>query len=178
MLLKKTTAIKKTLPISLGILLVFALSTCKKYPENTLWSLSPEGAFKGGYITAYTVDGADSIPMWNTIYNTSPYNGFTPPSPVGLLYDFKTFLWKVPHEKTLTSEIGYGEFHFYANKKYIYIYFKMDLFYTSSPWNNPPPQYNIFYTAEGNWKILKLTKSGTLRIQRIYNNKVYEIQFN
>ena len=160
------------------VIISFTLMTCKKYPENTLWSLSPEGAFIGGNITAYTVDGADSIPMWNTIYNTAPYNGFTPPTPTGFSYDFKTFLWKVPHEKTLTSEFGNGEFHFYGNKKYLYIYFKMDLFYTSNPWNNPPPKYNIFYTNEGNWKILKLTKSGTLRIQRTFNNKVYEMQFN
>ena len=40
------------------------------------------------------------------------------------------------------------------------------------------PKYNLFYTVESNWKILELTKSGTLRIQRTYNNKVYEIQFN
>ena len=44
--------------------------------------------------------------------------------------------------------------------------------------NYPPPQFNIFYTNESNWKILKLTKSGTLRIQRTFNNKVYEMQFN
>jgi hypothetical protein len=40
------------------------------------------------------------------------------------------------------------------------------------------PKYNLFYNVESNWKILKLTKSGTLRIQRTYNNKVYEMQFD
>ena len=54
----------------------------------------------------------------------------------------------------------------------------MTIDYTFPPWNYPPAQYNLFNTEESNWKILKLTKSGTLRIQRTFNNKLYEIQFN
>ena len=169
---------KKLTIIYILVISSLILITCKKYPENTLWSLSPEGAFIGGNITAFTVDGVDSIPMWNAIYNNAPYNGLPAPSPAGSSYDIKSFYFTVNHKKVLTSDLGYGEFHFFNNDKYLYIYFKMDLFYTSNPWNNPPPKYNIFYTVEGNWKILKLTKSGALRIQRTYNNKVYEIQFN
>lgn len=40
------------------------------------------------------------------------------------------------------------------------------------------PPNNIFVTIEGNWRVLKLTGKGDLRIQRTYNNKVYEIEFN
>lgn len=54
------------------------------------------------------------------------------------------------------------------------MYFKME----DKGHNLPKPIHNIFYSNESNWKILKLTKSGTMRIQRTYNGKVYEMEFN
>lgn len=142
------------------------LTSCKKYPDNDLWFVSPESAFKGGNITAYTVDGVDSIPMWDAIYSNPPYNG-------GSKYKVSDFIFTINHKGELGSNIGGGSFHFFNNKKNIYIFFIM----TNNPWN-PYPKYNFFNTREGNWKIIKLTKRGTFRIQQTYNNKVYEIQFN
>ena len=48
----------------------------------------------------------------------------------------------------------------------------------STPVGLSEPKYNIFLTKKSVWKILKLTKTGTLKIQRNYNGKTYEIQFN
>ena len=147
------------------------LITCKKYPDNDLWFKSPESAFQSGELTAFTVDGADSIPMWNKIYDTYPYNGFPAQT---TQFNISDNFWRVDNKyKIIESAFGDGSYHFFSNKKYIYIYFKMAVLT-----NNQAPKYNIFYTAESTWKILKLTKSGTLRIQRTYNNKVYEMQFN
>ncbi len=156
---------------SLVMLAIVGLFTaCKKYPENDLWFKSPESAFKSGKLTAFTVDGADSIPMWNAIYNTYPYNGF----PAQLPFNISDAFWRIDNKyDIIESTFGDGSYHFFSNKKYIYIYFKMAVLT-----NNQPPNYNIFYTAESNWKILRLTKNGIFRIQRTYNNKVYEMEFD
>ena len=154
------------------ILLVMLFTTCKKYPENNLWFKSPEKAFMGGKIIAYTVDGIDSIPMWNYIYNTYPYNGF--PAPQGsTYYDIKNSIWEIENDyKIISSSYGTGNLSFYNHKKNLHISFTMykDL-------NNQYPKYTIFYTKDSDWKILKLTSKGDMRIQRTYNNKVYEIEF-
>jgi hypothetical protein len=157
-----------------AIAIISLLTTCKKYPENDLWFKSPESAFKSGYLTAFTVDGEDSIPMWNSLYNTGPdYNGYWPPNS-GFPFEMKEIFFQVVSGKTIESYIGSGSFHFYDNKKYLYIYFKME----DKGHNLPKPTHNIFYSDESTWKILKLTKSGTMRIQRTYNGKVYEMEFN
>ena len=163
-------------------LLLIGLNSCKKYPENNLWFISPENAFTGlKNITDYTVDGIDSLPMWDALYNTGPdYNGYWP-AVSGYPFIMKKINFGIISKATdgyeagsIDSYIGRGSFHFYNNKKYLYMYFKMD----NKGHNLPIPKYNFFYTEESKWKILKLTKNGTLRIQRTYNDKVYEIQFD
>ena len=149
-----------------SLLLVMLFTTCKKYPENNLWFKSPEKAFKGGEIIAYMVDGIDSIPMWNTIYSTAPYNGY------GTNITVENFIFNTKGNVLLDSNIGGGSFHFFNHKKYISISFTM----TNNPWN-PQPQYYFFGTKDSDWKVLKLTSNGDMRIQRTYNNKVYEIEF-
>lgn len=171
MISKKTNPIKNILVITFGVIIIVSLSTCKKYPENDLWLICPESAIKSGYITAFTEDGVDIIPRWNTFLSNPPYGGFPAPTPT---YNISTFFWRVHEDKKgFDSGFGTGSFHFFDNKKYIYIFFSMyeDI-------NFQPATYNIFYERESNWKVLKLTKNGIFRIQRTYNNKIYEIQFN
>lgn len=145
---------------------------CKKYPENNLWLKKPEKVFKGGLLTSYTVDGVDSFPMWDNIYSTPPdYNG------MGYKYDIRKteFVYDYSDHKnnSLDSNLGGGLLDFVNKKKEIEIRFKM-----TSPSGVAEAKYNVFLTENSTWKILKLTKSGTLKIQRIYNNKIYEIQIN
>ena len=146
------------------------LTTCKKYPENDLWFKSPESAFTGGKFTSFTVDGVDSMPMWDNIYNSLPdHNGYG----VYTLDPRTIYFYVDKNNSKLSCSVGSGEFHFFDNKKKIYIFFKME--------EHPPlssPKYNLFYTDESIWKILELKKNHTLKIQRTYNNKVYEIQIN
>jgi hypothetical protein len=150
--------------------IISLLTTCKKYPENDLWFKSPESAFVGGKFTSFTVDGVDSMPMWDAIYNSLPdHNGYGT-----LNLDPREIFFSVDKTNgTISCSVGSGSFHFFNNSKEIYMFFKME--------EHPPlyfPKYNLFYTVEGNWNILKLTKSGTMRIQRAYNGKVYEMEFN
>jgi hypothetical protein len=167
--------LKALLTILIVITIISLLTTCKKYPENDLWFKSPESAFTYGNLRAFTVDGVDSMPMWNALYNTGPdYNGYYPPGQGGPL-NATDIVLQVTGNK-LGSQIGSGSWHFFSNKKYVYIFFEME----EKTNRFPPalPKYNLFYTRESNWKVLKLTKSGDLKIQRTYNNKVYEMEFD
>lgn len=153
----------------IGIICVVlvSLTSCKKYPENDLWFKNPEKTFKGGKLTDFTVNGVDSMPMWERIYTTPPYNGFIYP------FDVRTIEFIYTRERDeLSSNIGYGNLQFFNNGKDVSISFTM---LTSG---SATSKYNLFYTENSNWKILKLYKGGMMRIQRIYNDKTYEIQFN
>ena len=164
----------KALLTSLIVITIISLfMSCKKYPENTLWFKTPNSAIGQCHLIAFTVDGDDSIPMWNRIYNTSPYNGYSPPPP-GTQRNISDATWDFHYRASdeFLTDFSSGSFHLFDHKKQIYIYSRMDV--TSYL---PPPTYNLFYTAESNWKILKLTKDGNLKIQRTYNNKVYEMEF-
>ena len=158
------------------IIIISLLTTCKKYPENTLWFKTPTSAIESGgvYLKGFTIDGVDSLPMFNAIFNNPPYGGFPPPS-IGEFRDITKLTWYFDHresEMEINTNWGQGEFHFFNHKKELYIFFLMydDI-------NGLPVNYNFFYTRESNWKILKLTKQGELKIQRTYNNKVYEMEF-
>jgi len=161
--------------LPLYIFILFSCLTivisCKKYPENKLWFKKPEKAFKGGYLTAFNVNGVDSLPMWDNIYNTAPdYNGWGYPfniRDVRFNYDFKEI------GVDFGSKIGNGTIRFVNKKKEVEINFTM----TSIP-SVQEAKYNIFLTKLSAWKILKLTKSGTMKLQRNYNNKIYVIQIN
>jgi len=63
----------------------------------------------------------------------------------------------------------------------VFISKKMEVeivFVVSVPGGFDETKKHIFLTKKSAWKILKLTKTGTLKIQRNYNGKTYEIQFN
>ena len=147
---------------------IFCFTTCKKYPENDLWFKNPEKTFKGGRLTDFTVNGVDSMPMWERIYTTPPeYNGLYSP------FDVRTIEFSYTREgNILSSNIGEGTLKFINNDKDVSISFSMIAAGISEA------KYNLFYSKKSEWRILKLYKGGMMRIQRIYNNKTYEIQFN
>jgi hypothetical protein len=160
----------KTHKLLLGICICVSIYfiSCKKYPENDLWFKNPEKTFKGGKLTDFTVNGVDSMPMWERIYTTPPeFNGFYNP------FDVRTIEFSYSREgNVLSSNLGVGTLEFFNNGKEVSISFSMIATAGSKP------RYNLFYTKNSNWKILKLYKGGMMRIQRIYNDKTYEIQFN
>lgn len=160
--------IKYLLFIIIGILFIIK---CKKYPENNLWLKKPEKVFKGGKLTSYTVNGVDSFPMWDDIYINAPDNNGN-----GYKYDLRTAYFGYDFKdrgSSFWTEVGEGTLEFINKKKDVTINFTMD----EVP-GLAKPIYNIFLTKLSTWKILKLTKSGTLKIQRNYNNKIYELQIN
>lgn len=150
------------LAFCLGILFL----GCKKYPENKLWFKNPEKVFKGGKITAYTVNGIDKMPYFRNLYYYYPYNYF------GKKIDD---VFELPIEYSSSSgeiktEYGKGSLRFSKTKREIEISF--------TPTNQDNGAENIFVNRGASWKIMKLTKEGVLRIKAQYNFITYEIQFN
>jgi hypothetical protein len=138
---------------------------CKKYPENKLWFKKPKDVFKGGKITMYTMNGLDQMPYYRNLYNTFPYNYFG--RSIGDVFELP-FEYN-SGEEDFDSEYGEGNFRFSETGREVEIGF--------TPVNENYGAKNIFI-ARLSWKVLKLTKSGQLKIRADYNFKVYELQFN
>jgi hypothetical protein len=167
----KTKAILTSIIV---VAIISLLTTCKKYPENTIWFKSPESAIRANALNlkGFTVDGVDSLPMFDAIFNNPPYGGL--PTPTAFI-DVTKLIWYLPNRggvSEINTNWGSGEYHFFNHNKELYI------FYNNDDTPSGSPVFNFFYTRESNWKILKLTKQGELKIQRTYNNKVYEMHFN
>jgi hypothetical protein len=158
--------------IIIVVISALLFTTCKKYDENTIWFKKPEKAFTGGYLTSFNVNGVDSLPMWDSIYSVPPeYNGWG--GKYNILDTRFIYNYKDKKNLTLSSNLGAGTLVFNSKKKEVEIGFVM-----STPVGFSEPKHNIFLTKKSVWKILKLTKTGTLKIQRNYNGKTYEIQIN
>lgn len=147
------------------VLCLFLFLGCKKYSENKLWFKKPESVFKGGLITAYTINGVDKMSEIRKWYTDFPYNYYgTKIEDVFLL----PFTYN-KDESSISSDYGSGSIKFKSKGRYVEINFK--------PFNVDFGAQNLFI-EHANWKILKLTKEGQLRIQSVINVKTYEIQFN
>jgi hypothetical protein len=146
-------------------ILSFGFFGCKKYPENKLIFRDPETCFKGGKITMYTIGGVDHLKDITDLYETFPYNYYG--KKIDNVLDVQFNYNK--GDNTISCDYGDGTFEFSRSKKDILISFK--------PLNHEYGAQNIFI-ADANWKILKLTKSGQLKIQAYINARMYAIQFN
>jgi hypothetical protein len=156
--------------ISLSLL----LTTCKKYPENTLWWKSPKKIpVIQGNIVAYKVNGIDSLPFLNSYYVTYIV-GSAPPRPPYTntnknIYDehFTSGLTGVRGH--ITSNLGTGQYLWDRKKKQITIFYTPDILYFRK---------NIFISREDiDWEVLYLDKKGKSSIKTTYNGITYEITF-
>lgn len=149
----------------LPVILLILIFGCKKYPEDTVWFKDPQKLFKGGKITSFTMSSIDQMQPIRDLYANFPYNYYGTPVPdvfqLPFTYD--------ENSQTISTDYGTGVFKFSKNKKEIEINF--------IPKNSDVGAQNIFI-QDLNWKILKLTTSGQLKIQADCNLRVYEIQFN
>jgi hypothetical protein len=147
------------------LLFVVLFFGCKKYPENELWFKNPQDVFKGGLITEFTISSIDQMPGIRDQYKNFPYNYYGSSIP-------DVFALPISYNKgsnSINCDYGTGVFKFSANKNEVQIDFK--------PVNYDAGAQN-FFAAGLNWKILKLTDNGQLKIQAVYNYRIYEMQFN
>jgi hypothetical protein len=143
---------------------LLSLNSCKKYPENKLWFKKPENVFKGGKITMYTINSVDQMPAIRAMYNTFPYNHQG--SAIADVFDLD-----VSYDKNgnITTQYGEGSLTFSKNKKDVNIQFNQV--------NSDYGAVNMFGDPI-NWKILKLTKDGQMKIKSVQHYSVFVIQFN
>jgi len=155
----------RLIKIAFIIAVIVGFPGCKKYPENNLWFKNPEKTFKGGYITSFNRNGVDLMPYYRTLYKNFPYNyyGASIADVFSLPFTYSS------SNKDFSSEIGSGSLEFSQTKREVEITFK--------PINEAYGAENMFIDKLS-WKIIKLTKSGQMKIRADYNFKYYEIQFN
>ncbi len=151
-------------------LLVLLFTTCKKYPENSLWFKNPEKLYPfQGYITKYEVDGIDSLDLLNKFYGNWPgLNKNFKEAKFVTTENFKNIYCRVIHSSSgRSSRVDY---EFIKKKKYLHINLS----------TNDTSIYikNIFINFDVEWQIIRLAKSGSFKLKTKHNGKNYEIQFN
>jgi hypothetical protein len=153
--------------------LVLLLTHCNKvkYPENSSKINHPEKLdLMRGFITAYNVNGIDSLDLLNK-YSIAD-------SSVGIKIqniDFDTYDVR---QRNIVANTNFGCITYSWNSGYKYLY----VVYTPFPLDNVIKR-NIFIINGTNWEVLKLIKSKTtvnhqLKIKAEINGNVYQIQFN
>jgi hypothetical protein len=151
----------------LPILVLALFTSCKKYPENNLWFSSPERSFKGGKITSFTVNGADSSSLMNSMWNVDIAE--------------RSFEVKRRSENEYVASGDFNGVINYLGKTQLNIILipdNMGAFSTSGNYNPINSNGVSADRSDGRWDILKCTRKGQMKIRRTVNDRTYEIQFN
>lgn len=153
--------------ILLFLLIVLFFTTCKKYPENTLWFRNPEkvlarGAKKPWLLEYYSVNDIDST-------SSNYLDAF---KELGVIIGDPYSSYGLYCE-----DIIKGGYRFSKKKKIISFGFAMNNFHSSSStYPNYTNQRNIFLQSGQDWQILKLC-SAQFWITTEFNNIKYELHF-
>ena len=155
------------------ILIAFLAFSCKKYPENNLWFKNPKKlTFVCGKITAYTVNGIDSLPFLDSYFkepNVQFSNSIIVCKPIHKdgLHEFSFLANLSTGQKTLFN----GSCVYRNNCKTLKIAFYQDTTYYKK---------NIFIQTNLDWDIVYLSKKDNKRKMKtkLSNGNIYEIQFN
>lgn len=161
----------------LSLLLFF--STCKKYPENTLWFKSPASIeFIEGNLTHYIVNGIDSINELDNFFyndvNNNPYVGdFS-----SLKFQTRPTRAKGYYEAFINKPQNYNGY-FSNNFEYRYIDKNNKIKLSNTIDIKRVIKKNIFIDDSIIWEITMLEKkNGTRKMKGTYNGNTYELQFN
>lgn len=157
----------------LSLLLFF--STCKKYPENTLWCKNPYNyPIVQGYITEYKVNGIDSLDLLNMYYDTVRINDRYPYNKVERNVRKEQFgafkRNKITYNVTndLLGADAITTVKWKTDKKNIWI-------------GAPLPDYRFFkknlFIKSSIWEVVKLDPNGQKKIKNTFNGNTYEITF-
>ncbi len=148
---------------------IIALTTCKKYPENTLWftNFSKIKFLDNVHLTAFTVNGIDSLQSLKVFFGSR--SGYKDISQVYIEETYDSHygntvgVFHVPYEHII---LGYS---FSKNKKNISFGFVTQ--------DTSILKRNLFID-NNQWQIIKLDlKTGTRKIKKTVNGNTYELQF-
>lgn len=172
----------KRLPIifSFSIIVIVCFTTCKKYPENTLWFKNPKTiAFITGNMTHYIVNGVDSISyLDNYFYNDGNNVPYSHP-----FNDLKFISLAAKDKGHYELTIEYPSDYFFPNNikggNYSYKEKGKKIKMSGTSQMLLGFKKNIFVSDDIEWEIIYLSKKNNKRkINGTYNGNTYEIQFN
>ena len=150
-----------------GVFILICFSTCKKYPENTLWfkrakTLSPVG----GTITNYCVNGIDSLQYLDAYYNTNFVNN----TPNKIHHISDEFFYSSTEDFVIANQTMItGSYRWQIKYKEIEIDCKNDTLVYKK---------NLFIKRALDWEIIYLGKDNKKsKIKTTYNGNTYEITF-
>lgn len=161
---------KKVVLYILFFLALITLSTCKKYPENTLWFKNPKKLYPfQGNLTKYQVNGIDSLDLLNTFYGHE----------LGLIKDIRraTFLTSI-NKGDIDCRLNHGgsglsnyiNYNFNKNKKSLTVFFYQDTAIFRK---------HLFITNSTEWLIIRLAREGSFKLKtKLENGNTYELQIN
>lgn len=161
----------------LSLLLFF--STCKKYPENTLWFKSPANIeFIEGNLTHYIVNGIDSINELDNFFydlNNNPYSkNFSDFS-----FDSRPTRAKGYFEvNIITPQDTNGGPYISRVFKYRYMENSKKIRFSGTKGIFDAYKKNIFIDDSIIWEITMLKKNGARKMKGTCNGNTYELQFN
>ncbi len=173
--------ISNTKYILLGFCCLLLFATCKKYDENYLWFKNPDKLTPfSGYITAYTINGNDSLEAMNKYIVRAPQIS----NPKNLNnFEFINSSEKNQKNKvrivTDNSETIDFDYAFSDKKKSVVINCGLGVIDQHLPvFKSTIMTKNIFIESGLKWHIVRLTKKGKFKIKTTYQGNTYEIAFN
>ena len=148
-------------------ILFFLFSSCKKYPENTLWFKRAKTLLPvGGMITKYTVNGIDSLQYLDFYYNPNFINN----TPNKIHHIADEYFYASTEDLVIENQtMVTGSYRWQNRYKEIEIDCKNDTLVYKK---------NIFVKRALDWKIIYLGKDNKKsKIQTTYDGNTYEITF-
>lgn len=149
--------------------IVLFFSTCKKYPENTLWFKNPDKLHPFiGSITKYNVNGIDSLDLMNIYFVEKPYF-FEKSIRKCNFYTHKDteFYTLFVYPDALSVVVKYDLVK--KNKKMI----------VSLGQDTTIFKKNIFISDATEWDIIRLNRKGPLKLKTTLDNgNTYEIEID
>lgn len=163
-----------------GLFFIACFTTCKKYPENSLWFKNPKRlAFMEGHLTHYIVNGFDSISyldnyFYPDIFNnpyTHAFSDLEVHSYNGSKGHFEVSFDSPADYASVSNVIQSIKYSYDKGGKHIQLSGTNSILQTYKK--------NIFISDDIKWTILYLSKKDSKRkMMCLHNGIQYELQFN
>lgn len=156
--------------------LFILFSACKKYPENVvlLKRIKKIKFFDNVKLTAYTVNGIDSLALLNSYFGSE-----VPDKNIDHTYfqatEFDNKEYGGLFQFTYPTGVNKIELsvEYIKNKKHINISFGR-----FGSWDTSAFRRNLFVDNTTSWQIIKLDPKATRKIKKTVKGNTYELQFD
>jgi hypothetical protein len=153
-------------------------TSCKKYPENTLWfkRVKKLEFFDNVKLISYTVNGVDSLAALNKYFGSKVFSKDITSLSFDEIFDVH-FKSNVPRINVPNGNNGNYQLTFFysysKNKK------KLEIVYDLMSYNDTAVFSRSFFVEQiTEWQIMKFDPKGIRKIKTTINNNAYEMEFN